>query len=228
MFDSRRIETPFSAYPDQEFISSFTARLVEMRIAAAEFVISAAQRAQFPKEDLPQIAFCGRSNVGKSSLINCLVGRKNLARTSSTPGKTRQLNFYRLTQTGEFHRSFYFVDLPGYGYAKVSQTEREAWRRLIEGYFEQARTLRVAIAIIDSRHGALESDLELLLWFVSLKLPVIVVATKTDKLSNNQRANRHREIVSSLAHLPIAQVLMFSAQTDFGRKELWQAINQCL
>lgn len=199
-----------------------------MRIAAAEFVISAAQRAQFPKDDLPQIAFCGRSNVGKSSLINCLVGRKNLARTSSTPGKTRQLNFYRLTQTGEFHRSFYFVDLPGYGYAKVSQTEREAWRRLIEGYFEQARTLRAAIAIIDSRHGALESDLELLLWFVSLKLPVIVVATKTDKLSNNQRAKMQREIVSALAHLPLTQVLMFSAQTNFGRKELWQTINQCL
>lgn len=99
---------------------------------------------------------------------------------------------------------------------------------MIEGYFEQVRTLRAAIAIIDSRHGALESDLELLLWFVSLKLPVIVVATKTDKLSNNQRAKMQREIVSALAHLPLTQVLMFSAQTNFGRKELWQTINQCL
>lgn len=199
-----------------------------MRIAAAEFIISAAQRAQFPKEDLPQIAFCGRSNVGKSSLLNSLVGRKHLAHTSSTPGKTRQLNFYRLIPTGTKPKPFCFVDLPGYGYAKVSQTERESWRRLIEGYFKQARTLRAAVAIIDSRHGALASDQELLAWLVALQVPVIVAATKADKLSNNQRAVQQREMVAALAPLAVQQVVMYSSLTNLGRNELWQAIEQIL
>ncbi len=199
-----------------------------MKIAAAEFIISAAQPAQFPREGLPEIAFCGRSNVGKSSLMNSLVGRKQLAHTSSTPGKTRQLNFYRLLPAGNKPKPFYFVDLPGYGYAKVAQTERESWRRLIEGYFKQARTLRAAVAILDSRHGALASDRELLAWLMSLQVPVIVAATKADKLSNNQRAVQQREMVAALAPLAVQQVVIYSSLTHLGRKELWQAIEQLL
>ncbi len=199
-----------------------------MKIAAAEFIISAAQPAQFPREGLPEIAFCGRSNVGKSSLINSLVGRKHLAHTSSTPGKTRHLNFYRLLPTGPKPKPFYFVDLPGYGYAKVSQTERESWRRLIESYFKQARTLRAAVAILDSRHGALASDQELLAWLMSLLVPVIVAATKADKLSNHQRAVQQRELVAALAPLAVQKVVMYSSPTSLGRKELWQAIEQIL
>ncbi|MDZ7268871.1 MAG: ribosome biogenesis GTP-binding protein YihA/YsxC [candidate division KSB1 bacterium] len=199
-----------------------------MKIAAAEFVISAAQPAQFPRDDLPQIAFCGRSNVGKSSLINSLVGRRNLAHTSSTPGKTRQLNFYRLLPAGTKAKPFYFVDLPGYGYAKVSHAERESWRRLIEGYFKQTRTLCAAVALLDCRHGALASDQELLQWLAALQVPVIVAATKADKLSNNQRTVQQRELAAALAPMAVQQVLLYSAVTHFGRKELWQALAQTL
>ena len=199
-----------------------------MRITAAELVVSAAQAAQFPKEPWPQIAVCGRSNVGKSSLLNTLLQRKHLARTSSTPGKTRLLNFYRITPSGPSLRPFFFVDLPGYGYAKVSQAERESWRRLIEKYFANSPTLVGAISIIDSRHGPMDSDLELLSWLASLKLPVALTATKADKLSNKARAERSRQIVAAVAHLPIKNVLFFSAHTGAGSNELWKTIAELL
>lgn len=195
-----------------------------MRVAAAELTISAAQCAQFPREPLPQIAVCGRSNVGKSSLLNALVQRKNLARTSSTPGKTRLLNFYRVTPGGPFLKPFFFVDLPGYGYARVSQAERESWRRLIEEFFEDSAQLKGAISIIDSRHGPMKSDLELLDWLASLKLPVVLVATKADKLSNKARAAMSRQIGAAVEHLPIKEVLFFSAPTGAGSNELWKAV----
>ncbi len=199
-----------------------------MRITAAELVISAAQRAQFPQEPLPQIAVCGRSNVGKSSLLNTLLQRKNLARTSSTPGKTRLLNFYRITPEGAARQPFYFVDLPGYGYAKVSQAERESWRRLIESFFASTQRLVGAISIIDSRHGPMASDLELLAWLATLKLPVILVATKADKLSNKARADTSRQIAHAISHLPARNTLFFSAQTGFGSNELWKAVTELL
>ncbi len=197
-----------------------------MRVSAAELVVSAAQAAQFPKESLPQIAVCGRSNVGKSSLLNTLLQRKNLARTSSTPGKTRQLNFYRITL--DRAAPFFFVDLPGYGYAKVSQAERESWRRLIESFFEKSSQLTGAISIIDSRHGPMAHDLELLAWLATLALPVILVATKADKLSNKARADMSRKIAAAVSNLPLKNVLFFSAHTGSGSNELWKAVTDLL
>ncbi len=199
-----------------------------MRVHAAEFVVSAVQQSQFPQEPWPHIAVCGRSNVGKSSLLNTLLQRKNLARTSGTPGKTRQINFYRITPGGASHGAYYFADLPGYGYAKVSQAERESWRRLIESFFEKTSRLAGAISIIDSRHGPMDSDLELLTWLAALELPVILVATKADKLSNKARADMSRQIAAAVSHLPLKKVLFFSAHTGYGSNELWKAIIELL
>ncbi len=195
-----------------------------MKISHAEFVISAASATQFPKDRLPQIALCGRSNVGKSSLLNTLLRRKNLARTSNTPGKTRQLNFYLIKPEGHSVRPFYFVDLPGYGYAQVSQAERESWRALIEDYFTKSSALAGALSIIDIRHGAMENDMELLTWLASIKMPTVLVATKADKLSNKQRADMQREIGKSTVHVPLLSTLMFSAEEGLGFKELWQQV----
>jgi GTP-binding protein len=201
-----------------------------MIIQEAEFVKSVGQLAQLPKDDLPQIAFCGRSNVGKSSLINSLLNRRNLAKTSNIPGKTRQLNFYRITRAGATNRSFYFVDLPGYGYAKVSHSEREHWQQLIEKSFYKSQSLCGVIAVIDSRHGATTSDLELLLWLTSLsrRSGVVVVATKADKLSNKQLAEKKREIETAIGHFPIAGVVFYSALTALGRREVWRHVNEFL
>jgi GTP-binding protein len=196
-----------------------------MNIKGAEFAISAAHAAQLPKDGLAQIAFCGRSNVGKSSLINSLLNRRNLAKTSNAPGKTRLLNFFRIV-SAEPNRTFYFVDFPGYGYAKVSQQEREHWRELIENYFQKSQNLRGVIALIDSRHGPLESDLELLAWLADLRQRVVVVATKADKLSNKQRAEREREIKASFSHLPIAGMVFYSSITALGRRELWRYVSE--
>ncbi|MDZ7364049.1 MAG: ribosome biogenesis GTP-binding protein YihA/YsxC [candidate division KSB1 bacterium] len=196
-----------------------------MTIKDAELVLSVAHAAQLPQDGLPQIAVCGRSNVGKSSLINSLLNRRHLAKTSNQPGKTRLLNFFRLTPATPSTPPFYFVDLPGYGYAKVSHTEREQWRKLIEVYFKTNRQLRGVMALIDSRHGPLENDLELLTWLAALRQRIVVVATKADKLSNHQRAGRKREIAGSVSHLPITALLFYSATTALGKKELWQTVN---
>ena len=132
-----------------------------MKIVSAEFIGSAAQPSQFPREFLPEIAFVGRSNVGKSSLINNLLRQKGLARTSSTPGRTQQINFFRINQ------SFFFVDFPGYGYAKVPQALRASWRDLIESYFQGRKQLTHCVLIVDSRIGPSELDLERAAWFQS-------------------------------------------------------------
>ena len=199
---------------------------------AAELVISAANPAQFLKDSLPQIALCGRSNVGKSSLINTMLQRRNLARTSRTPGKTRQLNFYRIEPATGPSKPFYFVDLPGYGYSKVSHGERESWRRLVETYFESAsklrgsKTLVGAISIIDARLEPMASDLELHEWLHSLEIPTIIVATKTDKLSNNQKTEALRKINATVARYPLVGLVPFSAVTGQGRDELWKLVER--
>ncbi len=197
-----------------------------MNIKNAEFILSVASAAQLPKDGLPQIAFCGRSNVGKSSLINALLNRRGLAKTSNSPGKTRLLNFFRLTPAESSYPPFYFVDLPGYGYAKVSQTEREAWRQLIESYLQKSPQLCGALALIDSRHGPQDSDLDLLAWFAHVRQRVAVVATKADKLSAKQRTERQREIATALQHLPSTNLIFFSSLSALGKKELWQQINE--
>jgi GTP-binding protein len=164
---------------------------------------------------LPEIAFLGRSNVGKSSLINSLLLRKGLARTSNTPGRTQCINFFLINE------SIYFVDLPGYGYAKVSKTMRADWGKMAEEYLSGRQELALCVQLVDSRHAPTELDLQLNAWLVHHNKPHVVVATKSDKLSNNEL---RKTLVATGEMLPASKVLAYSAKTGRGRDEVWQAI----
>jgi len=188
-------------------------------LVQAEFVLSAVSKNDFPREGIPEVVFAGRSNVGKSSLINRLAGDGNLARTSSTPGKTRSINFYRL------NRSFFFVDLPGYGYAKAQKASIRQWRELVEDYFLKRPAIVLAIQIVDSRMPPTALDLRLSEWFDKLGIPRMVVATKSDKLSNNQKIRQMRLISDSFAGQP---VLMCSAKTGAGCQEIWERVKKAV
>jgi GTP-binding protein len=170
-----------------------------------------------PAPSLPEIAFAGRSNVGKSSLINRLVNRKKLARVSNTPGRTREINFFRVND------HFVLVDLPGYGYAKVSKEARAAWRPLIEDYLRGSPTLRGIVQLLDARHEPTRDDLQMLEFLAELRVPAIVVATKTDKLPRSHVAARVRELARQ-AGVEEDHVIAFSAVTGLGRAELAEAI----
>lgn len=185
-----------------------------MKINSVEFVKSVASIDQVPKEKLNEIAFAGRSNVGKSSLINCLLNRKKMAKTSSTPGKTRYLNYFKINDR------FHFVDLPGYGFAKVSQSERQQWRNLIESFLQGSENLKGVVSIIDSRIGATQLDLQLLDWLKSLAVPVLLVATKADKLSKSAVTTQIRKLNRELSEYTAAEVIPFSATKGAGKKEL--------
>lgn len=189
-----------------------------MKIISAKFKGSFAHLNQLPVDSFPQIAFAGRSNVGKSSLINCLLNRKKLALTSSTPGKTRLLNYYTIND------NIYFVDLPGYGFARVSQTERQSWKKLIESYFNANKNLTGIIQIIDSRHGITKLDQEMLSWIHHLKLPFILVATKTDKLPNSKRGHLLKIIKQEARKFEPVEIVGFSTITKQGKQEIWQSI----
>lgn len=185
-----------------------------MKISSVEFVKSVASIDQIPKDGLKEVAFAGRSNVGKSSLINCLLNRKKLAKTSSTPGKTRYLNYFRINDR------FYFVDLPGYGFAKVSRSERQQWRNLIEAFLNENDNLKGVISIIDSRVGATDLDLQLLDWLKSLEVPVQVVATKADKLSKSAMAKQAGSLNRQLRDYTRGEIVPFSATKGTGKREL--------
>lgn len=193
-----------------------------MKITSIEFVGSVAKLKQLPKIRLPEIAFSGRSNVGKSSLINSLVNRKKLAKTSSTPGKTRLLNYFSIN---EF---FYMVDLPGYGYAKVSHNERNAWKRLLESYLSKNEYIKGVVQIIDSRHGITKLDEEMLTWLDFLSLPTLVVATKVDKLPKSKAKHLVQAIEKEARKLGDFVVLPYSSVTKLGKNELWQSIDRLL
>ncbi len=193
-----------------------------MRINSAKFIGSYARLDQIPKQRLPEIAFSGRSNVGKSSLINCLVNRSKLALTSSTPGKTRLLNYDSVNE------AFYLVDLPGFGYAKVAQQERQSWKKLIESFFVNSKFLKGVIHIIDSRHGLTALDHELVDWLADLKLPLLLVATKTDKLPRSKANYMLEMIMKEAGAIGIAGVVPFSAITKLGTNEIWKAIVQLI
>ena len=185
-----------------------------MKINQAEFVTSAVKAADYPAGELPEIALAGRSNVGKSSLLNKTLNRKALARTSKTPGRTRLINFFRINDR------FHLVDLPGYGYAKASARERESWGRMIEAYFTKGRNLRGVCQLIDSRHPPTALDLEVYQWFNYKRIRVAVIATKADKLSRARLLDSLRAIQKELG-LPAGEaVLPFSAVTGQGREEL--------
>lgn len=197
---------------------------------SVEFVLSAHGAKQFPADRLPEVAFVGRSNVGKSSLLNALllrrgarakrsgaVSRKALAKTSQTPGRTRAINFFRID------RRLYFVDLPGYGYAKVSASEQRRWKRLVEAYLDRRETLKLVVLIIDIRHGPTALDRQMKEWLDAYGMAFCVAASKSDKL---KRAARLRSIVSIRENFafPIA----FSAVTGEGTQQLWRAIDSAL
>ncbi len=190
-----------------------------MKITSAEFVKSAFNKSHWTTDGLPEIAFLGRSNVGKSSLINSLLGRKGLARTSNTPGRTQSINFFLINE------SFYFVDLPGYGYAKVSKQTRSDWGKMAEEYLAERDELRLSIQLVDSRHKPTELDLQLNEWLKFYAKNHIVVATKADKLSNNQLGKNLRQTGEAF---PESKVIAYSSVTGKGRDALWQEIAEAL
>lgn len=186
-----------------------------MKLSRIYFVASAGRSADFPKDGQPEIAFVGRSNVGKSSLINSLVSVKGLARTSQTPGKTQTINFFRANE------SFYLVDLPGYGFARVPQGIRAQWKKLIESYLIGRSTLRLVVLIVDIRHEASKGDLQMKDWLEHYTIPYTIVATKADKLSNNQRKQAEKLLRSGLAS---ENIILYSAVTELGKDPLWRTI----
>jgi len=188
----------------------------------ADFIISAAAPDQFPSDGLAAIAFLGRSNVGKSSLINALVGNRGLAHTSNTPGRTQTINFYRVTRGAATNSgAYYFVDLPGYGFAKVSRQRVEGWKKLIENYLLTRATLQASLLILDARRGWMPHDLELKRWLEAHGRRHLVIATKMDKL-NQSDAQRALAAI----HKEGAEPLACSAVTGRGVREIWQAITK--
>lgn len=186
-----------------------------MKVSEATFVRGAVDKQGYPQDGRLEVAFIGRSNVGKSSLLNSLLGKKKLARTSNTPGRTQQINFFLVNQ------KFYFVDLPGYGYASLSKKQRAELAELIEKYLAQRKELVLTILLIDSRHLPTELDLQVKTWLEHLGRPYLTVLTKSDKLSNNQLRNQINKIKLALA---TEEVIAYSTLTDFGKDSLWKAI----
>ena len=193
--------------------------------ANAELSITAGLPSQFPREPLPQIAFSGRSNVGKSSLINALLGRKSLARVSSSPGKTITVNFYRID------RKLYFVDLPGYGFANRSKESQRVWQDLTDGYFTRNPNrdlLRLVIQLIDSRIGATKDDLTMIDWMRACGVPYLLVATKTDKLNKTERLQAEETMGALAKSFGAPAPVFFSSQTKEGKDELLARIGAAL
>ena len=184
----------------------------------AEFMLSAVRPEQFPEGEASEYAFLGRSNVGKSSLLNCLLRHKNLARTSSSPGCTQVINFYRVDER------MHFVDLPGYGYARTSAEQQHSWKRLIESYLLGRQNLVLCLLLLDARRGWMDKDLELKHWLEVHQKQYMVIATKTDKLKN--RREQRAGLAAIRDHLTEGGPLPFSAVTGQGAKEIWQAIQK--
>jgi len=187
-----------------------------MKITSAEFVKSAFSKREWIADGRPEIAFLGRSNVGKSSLINSLLLRKSLARTSNTPGRTQSINYFLINE------SFYFVDLPGYGYARVSKSMRQEWGKLAEDYLAGSGELALCIQLMDARHEPTRLDIQLNDWLLFHDKPHLIVATKADKLSANELK---RSLVTAKRNLRDSKIMGYSSQTGRGRDELWSEIN---
>lgn len=193
-----------------------------MKIASAVFIKSCTNQKDFPMGNIPEIAFVGRSNVGKSSLINCLVLRKNLVKTSSTPGKTQVINLFKI------NNAFHFVDLPGYGYAKVPKEIKERWGPMIEGYLSNRKELKGVVFILDIRHLPTEDDRSMKEWLEYYNIPTIYVATKADKIKRGDIASHIGIIRKGLGLAKGSIILTFSAHNKSGRDVLWKAINTLL
>ncbi|RIX50525.1 YihA family ribosome biogenesis GTP-binding protein [Paenibacillus nanensis] len=193
-----------------------------MKILDVQFVISAVRPSQYPEDALPEIALAGRSNVGKSSLINKLIMRKNLARTSSQPGKTQQLNYYRVNDM------VYLVDFPGYGYAKVSKTRREQFGEMIETYLREREPLKLQLLVIDIRHEPSKDDVLMYHWLKHYEIPTCIVATKADKIPRSKWEKHIKMIKTTLEADPRDPVVLFSSETGQGREQLWDIINEAI
>lgn len=193
-----------------------------LKIPSATFVTSRADLKSLPGPVLPEIAFAGRSNVGKSSLINSLLNRHKLALVSKRPGKTQLLNYFLVDNR------YYFVDLPGYGFARVPEAMRRKWGKLVEGYLRESKQLRCVIVILDIRHGATDDDLELLHWLQAYKRPFILVLTKIDKLSAAEEREEMPRLLEELHRYKPISILAYSSIEHRGREELWNEIFEIL
>ena len=196
-----------------------------MKILSADFVKSCVRPDQYPRERLPEVAFVGRSNVGKSSAINSLLHRKGIAKISTTPGKTQTLNFFRVTTADRAFPALAFVDLPGYGYAKASKSVREQWGPMIERYVMERSQLCVVIQLVDIR-GVEERDVTTLKWLTHIGHRPIVVGTKMDKLSRGQRRSGLLHICRCLGLDEQEDTVGYSSHTNEGRQELWQMMKR--
>ena len=202
----------------------------ETIITQARYLASAVRKDQYPSEKKPEFVFIGRSNVGKSSLINSLTRVKNLARVSSQPGKTQTINFYELGAKlpgEEERRSFYLVDLPGYGYAKTGKEKRKLWSAFIEEYLKTSEQLQFVCQLIDIRHAPMASDVEMSQWLVRAGIPVLVIATKADKIGKQARVAQVREIQKALG-VPDLSVMPYSSLKNEGRSELLDVLRDSL
>lgn len=186
----------------------------------ASFVTTAMRESQYPPPERPEVAFAGRSNVGKSSLLNVLVNRRGLARTSSTPGRTQAINFFSVGDR------LSLVDLPGYGYARVSKETQRTWGTMVETYLRKRSSLKAVVVILDIRREPNQGDLDLLAWLKGCGRRPIVVLTKVDKLSRNQSRQRAAEIRARLEPICATGAVLFSAKTREGREEIWKAIRE--
>ena len=192
-----------------------------MIITSSEFIKSAVKPSQYPPADPPEIAFAGRSNVGKSSLINKLLNRRHLVKTSSTPGRTQLINFFSINE------DFAFVDLPGYGYAKVPQHIRKKWGPMVETYLSSRKTLKGVVLVLDIRRTPRQEELDLINWLDYYGLSSVLVLTKIDKLSKTKQKKQQKVVAESL-NLEDSELILFSAKTGFGKEVLWKAIERLL
>jgi GTP-binding protein len=196
-----------------------------MKVTGTRFVKSAFEESQWPRDRRPEVAFMGRSNVGKSSMINSLLGVKGLARTSSTPGRTQALNFFLINER------FYFVDLPGYGFARVPRDVRESWGQLVADYLAKRDSLVLSIHIVDSRHEPTTLDLQLREWLLANGKPFLTVATKSDKLSHNESHKnlaRARRVLDAVGRGAGGELVAYSSTTGHGRERVWRAIAEAV
>lgn len=189
-----------------------------MKVKTSDIAITAVMPSQYPVDDLPEIAMIGRSNVGKSSTINTILNRKNLARVSANPGKTRTINFYII------NKEFYLVDLPGYGYAKVARSDRAAWGKMIETYLSTRNALQEVLLLVDIRHTPSEDDVLMYNWLRQYGYGSIVIATKSDKISKNQQQKSMKVIRETLGMPTNAQIVPISSLKKLGIDKLWGAL----
>ncbi|WP_129688049.1 ribosome biogenesis GTP-binding protein YihA/YsxC [Gottfriedia acidiceleris] len=191
-----------------------------MKVTTADIVISAVRPNQYPDTQFPEIALAGRSNVGKSSFINKMLNRKALARTSSKPGKTQTLNFFLINE------QLFYVDVPGYGYAKVSKKEREAWGKMIETYITSREQLRAVILLVDLRHSPTEDDVMMYDFLKHYGIPVIIVATKADKIPKG-KWDKHAKVVREKLQIEEGdELILFSSETGMGKEKAWSVIDR--